>query len=355
MAQQWYLAIGGQKVGPLSEDDIIRRIRGAEIDAGTLVFTSGMTNWTPLGAVPALAACLPGAAALVPGGPPPVPGRRAHDIAFEVHGTEMQFVEVALDPGESAIAEAGALMFMTDGIQMETIFGDGSAPSGGGIMDALLGAGKRLLTGESLFMTVFTNQGRGEQKVAFAAPYAGKILALDLATLGGELICQKDSFLCAAKGVSIGIAFQKKIGVGLFGGEGFIMQRLKGDGLCFAHAGGTDSPARSEGRRDAARRHGMPRRAAAERQLRHPVRRQGEDGALRRRGHLLRRADGPRQGLAAVAALQPPGRPHRQGRSRRTAPGGRLGPRQGDGARQSPRRQVARPIRCPGRPRVPGA
>ena len=242
MAQQWYLAIGGQKVGPVSEDDVVRRVRGGEIDAATLVFTSGMTNWTPLGAVPSLAACLPGAAALVPGGPPPVPGRRAHDIAFVVHGTEMQFVEVALDPGESAIAEAGALMFMTDGIQMETIFGDGSAPSSGGIMDALLGAGKRLLTGESLFMTVFTNQGRGEQKVAFAAPYAGKILALDLATLGGELICQKDSFLCAAKGVSIGIAFQKKIGVGLFGGEGFIMQRLKGDGLCFAHAGGTIHP-----------------------------------------------------------------------------------------------------------------
>jgi uncharacterized protein (TIGR00266 family) len=242
MAQQWYLAIGGQKVGPLSEDDVVRRVRGGEIDAGTLVFTSGMTNWTPLGAVPALAGYLPGVALRAAGGPPPVPGRRAHDIAFEVHGTEMQFVEVALDPGESAVAEAGALMFMTDGIQMQTIFGDGSAPSGGGIVDALWGAGKRLLTGESLFMTVFTNQGPGEQKVAFAAPYAGKILALDLAALGGELICQKDSFLCAAKGVSIGIAFQKKIGVGLFGGEGFIMQRLKGDGLCFAHAGGTVHP-----------------------------------------------------------------------------------------------------------------
>jgi uncharacterized protein (TIGR00266 family) len=242
MAQQWYLAIGGQKVGPLNEDDVVRRVRGGEIDAGTLVFTSGMTNWTPLGAVPALAGYLPGVALRAAGGPPPVPGRRAHDIAFEVHGTEMQFVEVALDPGESAVAEAGALMFMTDGIQMQTIFGDGSAPSGGGIVDALWGAGKRLLTGESLFMTVFTNQGPGEQKVAFAAPYAGKILALDLAALGGELICQNDSFLCAAKGASIGIAFQKKIGVGLFGGEGFIMQRLKGDGLCFAHAGGTIHP-----------------------------------------------------------------------------------------------------------------
>ena len=242
MAQQWYLAIAGQKVGPLSEDDVLGRIRTGGIDAGTLVFTAGMSNWTPLGAVPQLAGFLPGAQAASPGGPPPVPGRRAHDIAFEVHGTEMQFVEVALDPGESAVAEAGAMMYMTDGIQMETIFGDGSGASGGGIMDALIGAGKRLLTGESLFMTVFTNQGSGVHQVAFAAPYAGKILTLDLAALGGELICQKDSFLCAAKGVSIGIAFQKKIGVGLFGGEGFIMQRLKGDGLCFAHAGGTIHP-----------------------------------------------------------------------------------------------------------------
>jgi uncharacterized protein (TIGR00266 family) len=242
MAQQWYLALGGQKVGPLSEEDVIGRVRTGGIDAGTLVFTSGMTNWTPLGAVPPLAGFLPGPAAPAAGAPPPVPGRRAHDIEFAVHGTEMQFVEVSLDSGESAVAEAGAMMYMTDGIQMETIFGDGSAAPGGGIMDAFIGAGKRLLTGESLFMTVFTNQGSGRHRVAFAAPYAGKILPLDLATLGGELICQKDSFLCAAKGVSIGIAFQKKIGVGLFGGEGFIMQRLKGDGLCFAHAGGTIHP-----------------------------------------------------------------------------------------------------------------
>jgi len=152
----------------------------------------------------------------------------------------MQFVEVELDPGESAVAEAGVMMYMTRGIEMETIFGDGSAKSGsGGVWGALVGAGKRVLTGESLFMTVFTNAGQGKQRVAFAAPYAGKILAMDLPTLGGELICQKDSFLCAARGVSIGIAFQKKLGVGLFGGEGFIMQRLQGDGLAFVHAGGT--------------------------------------------------------------------------------------------------------------------
>ncbi|HZI82139.1 MAG TPA: TIGR00266 family protein [Vicinamibacterales bacterium] len=160
---------------------------------------------------------------------------------FKILGSEMQFVEVELDPGESAVAEAGSMMYMTPGIQMETVFGDGSQPKSG-VMGALLGAGKRLITGESLFMTVFTNQGGGKQQVAFAAPYPGKILAMDLKQMGGTLICQKDSFLCAAKGVSIGIAFQRKIGVGLFGGEGFIMQKLEGDGLTFCHAGGTVHP-----------------------------------------------------------------------------------------------------------------
>jgi uncharacterized protein (TIGR00266 family) len=166
----------------------------------------------------------------------------AHEVDFRILGGEMQFVEVELDPGESAVAEAGSMMFMTDGIQMETIFGDGSQQQRSGVMGALMGAGKRLITGESLFMTVFTNGGAGKQQVAFAAPYPGKILAMDLKQLGGELVCQKDSFLCAARGVSIGIAFQRKIGVGLFGGEGFIMQRLQGDGLAFVHAGGTVHP-----------------------------------------------------------------------------------------------------------------
>ncbi|MFN8058884.1 MAG: TIGR00266 family protein [Vicinamibacterales bacterium] len=162
-------------------------------------------------------------------------------MEYEIHGQEMQFVEVQLDPGESAVAEAGVMMYMANGIQMETVFGDGSQQAGAktGFMDALLGAGKRLLTGESLFMTVFSNAGPGVSRVGFAAPYAGKIIPMDLKTLGGEIICQKDSFLCAARGVSVGIAFQKKIGVGLFGGEGFIMQRLQGDGLVFVHAGGT--------------------------------------------------------------------------------------------------------------------
>ena len=162
----------------------------------------------------------------------------AHEVDYRIVGSDMQFVEVELDPGESVVAEAGVLMYMTQGIEMETIFGDGSQAQQSGIMGALLGAGKRLLTGESLFMTVFTARGTGKERVAFAAPYAGRIIPVDLARAGGELICQKDSFLCAAKGVSIGIAFQKRIGVGLFGGEGFIMQRLTGDGLCFIHAGG---------------------------------------------------------------------------------------------------------------------
>lgn len=162
----------------------------------------------------------------------------AHEIDYEIQGSEMQFVEIELDPGESTIAEAGSMMMMDDAVQMETIFGDGSN-QGEGLMGKLFGAGKRLLTGESLFMTVFTNQGSGKQKVSFAAPYPGKIIPLDLSELGGRIVCQKDSFLCAAKGVSIGIALQKKLGTGFFGGEGFIMQKLEGDGMTFVHAGGT--------------------------------------------------------------------------------------------------------------------
>src|SRR5215510_12485284 len=162
-----------------------------------------------------------------------------HEIDYKVYGDDMQFVEIELDPMEAAVAEAGGMMYMDDGIEMETIFGDGSAQQGSGIMGALLGAGKRLLTGESLFMTVFHNRSSQKRRVAFGAPYPGKIVAIHLKELGGELIAQKDSFLAAAKGVSIGIAFQRRLGVGLFGGEGFIMQRLQGDGWAFIHAGGT--------------------------------------------------------------------------------------------------------------------
>jgi len=159
-------------------------------------------------------------------------------VDYEIKGSEMQFVEVELDPGEAAVGEAGSMMFMDAGITMDTVFGDGR-PSTGGLLGKLLGAGKRLVTGESLFTTVYTNNASGKQRVAFAAPYPGKILPMDLSRLGGTLICQKDAFLCAARGVSLGIAFQQKLSVGFFGGEGFIMQRLDGDGLAFVHAGGT--------------------------------------------------------------------------------------------------------------------
>lgn len=159
-------------------------------------------------------------------------------VDYEIKGNEMQFVEVELDPGEAAIGEAGSMMFMDAGIDMDTVFGDGSAQQGG-IFGKLLGAGKRLITGESLFTTVYTNQASGKKRVAFAAPYPGKILAMDLSQLGGTLLCQKDSFLCAARGVSLGIGFQKRLGTGFFGGEGFIMQKLEGNGLAFVHAGGS--------------------------------------------------------------------------------------------------------------------
>ena len=162
-----------------------------------------------------------------------------HEIDYKIHGDDMQFVEVELDPKETVVAEAGALMMMEDGIEMETIFGDGSGSSGGGIMGKLMGAGKRMLTGESLFMTTFTNTGAGKKHVSFASPYPGKIIPMDLSEHNGKIICQKDAFLAAAKGVSVGIEFQRKLGTGFFGGEGFIMQKLEGDGMTFIHAGGT--------------------------------------------------------------------------------------------------------------------
>ncbi|HEY9510805.1 MAG TPA: TIGR00266 family protein, partial [Verrucomicrobiae bacterium] len=161
-----------------------------------------------------------------------------HEVDYKIFGDDMQFVEVELDPMEAAVAEAGGMMYMDDGIQMETIFGDGSQQNSG-FLGSLMGAGKRLLTGESLFMTVFQNQGQGKRRVAFGAPYPGKIIPVHLGEIGGELLAQKDSFLCAAKGVSVGIAFTKRFGAGLFGGEGFILEKLQGDGLAFIHAGGT--------------------------------------------------------------------------------------------------------------------
>ncbi|MEQ1745350.1 MAG: TIGR00266 family protein [Saprospiraceae bacterium] len=163
--------------------------------------------------------------------------RSNHEIDYRIHGEEMQCVEIELDPQETVIAESGSFMFMDDGIEMATVFGDGSDRAQG-FFGKVMTAGKRLLTGESLFMTTYTNLGYSKQRVTFAAPYAGKIVPLDLSQFGGKIVCQKDAFLCAAKGVQVGIEFQRKLGTGLFGGEGFIMQKLEGDGMAFVHAGG---------------------------------------------------------------------------------------------------------------------
>src|SRR6218665_312230 len=164
--------------------------------------------------------------------------RTNHEIDYRIYGEELQFVEIELDPSETAIAESGAMMMMEDGIGMQTIFGDGSQQHGSGFLGKLMSAGKRVLTGESLFMTAFTNIGNGKRKVSFAAPYTGKIIPMDLLEIGGTVIAQKDAFLCAAKGVSVGIHFQRRLGTGIFGGEGFIMEKIEGDGMAFLHAGG---------------------------------------------------------------------------------------------------------------------
>jgi uncharacterized protein (TIGR00266 family) len=231
--KMWYVAVDGQTIGPMSEAELVDALQSRTYSPETQVYCEGITEWAPAHTVAALKDHAP---------PPPPPTRRsggtADDVDFEVHGEEMQFVEVELDPGESVVAEAGAMMYMGEGIEMQTIFGDGSAQQST-MMDKLVGAGKRLLTGESLFMTIFTHQGTGKSRAAFASPYPGKIIPVDLGLHGGQLVCQKDAFLCAAKGVSVSIAFQKKVGTALFGGEGFIMQKLEGDGLAFIHAGGT--------------------------------------------------------------------------------------------------------------------
>jgi uncharacterized protein (TIGR00266 family) len=163
---------------------------------------------------------------------------QAHEIDYHIYGEEMQYVEIELDPQEVVVAEAGSFMMMDNGIKMETIFGDGSEQQSG-VLGKLLNAGKRMLTGESLFMTAYLNQDNAKRKVSFASPYPGKIVPIDLTKYQGKFICQKDSFLCAAKGVSVGIEFSKKLGRGLFGGEGFIMQKIEGDGMAFVHSGGT--------------------------------------------------------------------------------------------------------------------
>jgi len=231
--KQWYVAQNGQSFGPMSEEELQKAFQSGKYSLEDHVFCEGLPGWVPAASRPEFSG---GASTVSP--PPPPRNQGADEIDYEIFGHEMQFVEIELDPGEAVIAEAGGMMYMGQGIQMETVFGDGTSKQSS-FMDKLVGAGKRVLTGESLFMTIFSHQGSGKSHVAFAAPYPGKIIPLKLPEHGGKIVCQKDAFLCAAKGVAIGIAFQKRIGVGLFGGEGFIMQKLEGDGLAFVHAGGT--------------------------------------------------------------------------------------------------------------------
>jgi len=238
---EWYVSVQGNQEGPMSEADVVARIQAGTVGADAHVFRQGMDTWVPVATHAAFAAALGPAAAAPP--PPPAgaaAGAQTHEIDYEVFGDDMQFVEITLDPQEACVAEAGAFMYMDPGIDLETVFGDGSAKSEeGGLMGKFLSAGKRVLTGESLFMTIFANTAGKRQKVAFASPYPGKIIAVDLRQHNQALLCQKDAFLCAAKGISVGIALQRRLGAGFFGGEGFILQKLEGDGLTFLHAGGT--------------------------------------------------------------------------------------------------------------------
>jgi uncharacterized protein (TIGR00266 family) len=229
----WYYAQGSQSVGPMSLQELTARLPSVGGERA-LIYGPGVADWTEARHVAVVIEALRGNASP----PPPPSSKRSDEIDYEIFGQEMQYVEVTLDPRETVVAEAGGMMYMTPGIKMETVFGDPSAAPTG-FLGKVLTAGKRVLTGESLFMTTFTNVSSDRERIAFASPYPGKIVPMHLDQLGGELICQKDSFLCAARGVQIGIAFQKKIGVGLFGGEGFIMQRLTGDGIAMIHAGGT--------------------------------------------------------------------------------------------------------------------
>ncbi len=233
-ADEWYYVENGETVGPVARAELIRMlpaVGGPE----ALIYGPGTSDWTQARHVAAIAAELAGTT-----GPPPAPlarRRRADEIDYEIFGDDMQFVEITLDPEEVVVAEAGAMMYMTSGIEMQTVLGDASGQKG--LLGKLFDAGRRMVTGESLFLTTFGNVSRQRERVSFAAPYPGKVIPLHVDELGGEVLCQKAAFLCAARGTQVGIAFQKRIGVGLFGGEGFIMQSIKGDGLAFVHAGGT--------------------------------------------------------------------------------------------------------------------
>lgn len=278
-SKQWTVVIGGKDKGPYSTEEMISKLKAKELNPYFYAHSEGMTpmlinqipdlqnwetsavlvsttttpvtpmlsgsnnnqiqnNYTPAPATPSVSPAINQNSFSSQSTRP----HNCHEIDFRITGEEMQFVEIELDPQETVVAEAGSMMYMTDSIEMNTIFGDGSQQADSqSLFGKFLSAGKRIITGESLFMTAFTNIGGAKQRVAFASPYPGKIIPVDLGLFNGKLICQKDAFLCSAKGVSIGIEFNKKLGVGLFGGEGFIMQKLEGDGLAFIHACGTIS------------------------------------------------------------------------------------------------------------------
>lgn len=229
----WYYVKDGQTTGPVTREELIG-ILPTVSGPKTLVWGPGVADWTEARHIAALRQSIEAGTA-----PPPRAAgvRRSDEIDYEIFGDDMQFVEITLDPGEVVIAEAGGMLYMTNGIEMQTVFGDPSKNQG--FFGKLFDAGKRVITGESLFLTTFGATSNRREQVSFAAPYPGKIIPMHLNELGGEMICQKESFLCAARGVQIGIAFQRKVLAGLFGGEGFILQRLTGDGLAFVHAGGT--------------------------------------------------------------------------------------------------------------------
>ncbi len=232
----WHYITPSKEQKQAPQDELAGLVRSGALHAQTPLWSSGMADWKPA------FQALPELFSSGSGSPPPFSGgdaRRSHEIDYEIFGNDLQIVEIELDPGETVIAEAGAMNYMEDGITFEARMGDGSKPQSG-IMSGLLSVGKRVLTGESLFMTHFTNSGgNGKRRVAFAAPFPGHIIPVDLREVGGDLTCQKDAFLCAALGTEVTIAFNKRLGTGFFGGEGFILQRLRGDGKAFCHAGGS--------------------------------------------------------------------------------------------------------------------
>ncbi|MCB1065534.1 MAG: TIGR00266 family protein [Verrucomicrobiae bacterium] len=248
----WHYADANKQQYQIDESQLAAAVQQGVIAPNTPVWTSGMANWQVAGQ--AISQLFPGNGngngnqLHQASGPPPMTSVQgsaggmpiqSHEVDYEIFGDDMQIVEVELDPGETVIAEAGAMNYVEQDIHFEAKMGDGSQPNEG-LMGKLLAVGKRALTGESIFMTHFTHRGSGgKRRVAFAAPYPGKIMAVNLKDIGGEITCQKDAFLCAAMGTQVTIAFNKRLGAGFFGGEGFILQRLRGDGMAFMHAGGT--------------------------------------------------------------------------------------------------------------------